>query len=242
MDPTGSSGAPLYAFNIEELYDYDLPNIRRPSEALTAAAKLGSPTSLARKATTAKLAFLNRARTGARAGRTTLRSSRASRRPREFHDVRVQRRPRLLRREAPSELSLRRGCSSRPFSTCSRRSASSSTIAAKIFPLARNASSSRSGTNSSKALRAPPFARPSNALCYAAHERQDAAADGLTQLSIGKRPACCAHHQPFFRSTAYATTRSALDPSPPLHRHLPRGPASQCQHLFPSRSSTSCGP
>ena len=38
----GSHGAPLYAFNIEELYDYDLPNIRRPSEALTAAAKLGS--------------------------------------------------------------------------------------------------------------------------------------------------------------------------------------------------------
>ena len=31
-------GAPLYSFNIEELYDYDLPNIRRPSEALTAMA------------------------------------------------------------------------------------------------------------------------------------------------------------------------------------------------------------
>ena len=38
-DTTGSVGAPLYAFNIEELYDYDLPNIRRPSEALTAAAQ-----------------------------------------------------------------------------------------------------------------------------------------------------------------------------------------------------------
>ena len=35
----GSQGAPLYAFNIEELYDYDLPNIRRPSESLTAAAQ-----------------------------------------------------------------------------------------------------------------------------------------------------------------------------------------------------------
>ena len=32
------SAAPLYSFNIEELYDYDLPNIRRPSEALTAMA------------------------------------------------------------------------------------------------------------------------------------------------------------------------------------------------------------
>ena len=33
----GSAGAPLYSFAVEELFDYDLPNIRRPSEALTAA-------------------------------------------------------------------------------------------------------------------------------------------------------------------------------------------------------------
>ena len=35
----------LYSFNINELYDYDLPNIRRPSDALTAMAsqKLRSP-------------------------------------------------------------------------------------------------------------------------------------------------------------------------------------------------------
>ena len=31
--------SPLYSFSIEELYDYDLPNIRRPSEALTAMAQ-----------------------------------------------------------------------------------------------------------------------------------------------------------------------------------------------------------
>ena len=31
--------APLYAFEISELYDYDLPNIRKPSEALTQASK-----------------------------------------------------------------------------------------------------------------------------------------------------------------------------------------------------------
>lgn len=37
----------LYGFNIEELYDYDLPNIRKPSETLTAMAsqKLRSPPS-----------------------------------------------------------------------------------------------------------------------------------------------------------------------------------------------------
>ena len=39
FNESGSAGAPLYAFNVEELYDYDLPNIRRPSEALTAASK-----------------------------------------------------------------------------------------------------------------------------------------------------------------------------------------------------------
>ena len=32
----GAGQVSLYAFNVEELYDYDLPNIRRPSEALTA--------------------------------------------------------------------------------------------------------------------------------------------------------------------------------------------------------------
>eukprot|EP00965_Chrysotila_dentata_P141342 4671292-Pleurochrysis_carterae.AAC.1 len=40
-----SNQASLYAFNVEELYDYDLPNIRRPSEAITALSsqKLRSP-------------------------------------------------------------------------------------------------------------------------------------------------------------------------------------------------------
>ena len=38
-DMAQEGSAPLYAFNIEELYDYDLPNIRRPSESLTAMAQ-----------------------------------------------------------------------------------------------------------------------------------------------------------------------------------------------------------
>lgn len=34
----GQGAVSLYGFNIEELYDYDLPNIRKPSETLTAMA------------------------------------------------------------------------------------------------------------------------------------------------------------------------------------------------------------
>ena len=41
----GAGQVSLYSFNINELYDYDLPNIRRPSDALTALAnqKLRAP-------------------------------------------------------------------------------------------------------------------------------------------------------------------------------------------------------
>ena len=48
MNDEGGS-APLYSFNIEELYDYDLPNIRRPSEALTAMSKMPIGTSFSAK-------------------------------------------------------------------------------------------------------------------------------------------------------------------------------------------------
>ena len=48
MSDAGGS-APLYSFNIEELYDYDLPNIRRPSHALTAMSRMPISTSFTSK-------------------------------------------------------------------------------------------------------------------------------------------------------------------------------------------------
>ena len=270
MDPTGSSGAPLYAFNIEELYDYDLPNIRRPSEALTAATQAdalgwkevrqggsrgggrrerrggaggrrggggdgrGAPHQRRRGGQLlceewqphARQVRLPKPRAHGRrvpAVRPGGRLARADR-PRVFHDVRVRRRPRLLRRaEVPSEfIQLSTWMQqSTFFNVLSSIRFFKHYLAAKIFRLWRaNVRYKLYVAQRNKLVKKLFLAKPAfcstlleiNALCYELRTSDKTRLNPTVSpnfVSIGKR-LCLprGHHQPFFARPAYATTRS----------------------------------